>query len=113
MPVFHRPESPDSFDYDTAMAHLAVALVETWHACEATGANLPEALSYALGLAARDLARAAGVVDPSASEGYEVDHELAVGVLVSQRPGSWEATHVRDLTFPVELLSAPEDIAPE
>jgi hypothetical protein len=102
---------PDSFDidYDSALEHLCAALIETWNACEATGANLPEALSFALALSGRELAHAACLVDPSDSGDNEVDHELAVGVLVRQRPGSWEASHVAGLTYPVDLLPPAHD----
>ncbi len=92
-------------DYDAAIEALAHALCEVWRSCEAVpGPNLPEALSFALGLAARDLVRELATTDPLAPFGSEVDQELAVGVLVRHRPGSWEATHVAQLTYPVDLL---------
>jgi len=90
---------------ETAADDLASALVTTWHACETTGANLPEALSYALGLAAKRLVAQAAADDPITFSGTDVDQELATAVLVAQRPGSWEATHVVELTYPIDLLA--------
>lgn len=89
-------------DYDEAVADLAAATVRTWRACEAAGTNLPEAPSYALGLAARQLVHeAAGQLVPC---GCPLDQDLATGVLVRQRPGCWEAGLVVELTYPVDLL---------
>ncbi len=89
--------------YEAAVDDLAAALLATWHACEVPGANLPEALSYALGLTARALV---GEVDGGRLVADVLDQELATAVLVSQRPGSWEAEAVAHLTYPVDLLPA-------
>jgi len=91
-----RPQSaPGAAEYDEETKALADALVSMWHACETSGHNLPEALSMALGDAARTLA------GPSARG----DHDLAQAILVAQRPGSWEASLVFQLTAPLEWLS--------
>lgn len=94
-----------SRDYHEATEDLASALCGMWHACEVTGANLPEALSYALGLAAVALVHEATTADPHAFGGNDADQDLATGVLVAQRPGSWEAAHVVQLTYPLNLLA--------
>jgi hypothetical protein len=88
--------------YEAVVEELAGALCRTWHACAVPGANLPEALSYALGLAARTLA---AEVDAGCPAADELDQELATAILVGQRPGSWEAAAVANLAYPVELLS--------
>src|SRR5271165_789276 len=103
------PEHTDS--YTIAVRHLASALADVWQACEAgydherglAGAgNLAEALSYALGLAAVTLG-----LDRD-DEGTRIDGEaaqqVAAAALVCHRPGSWEADHVRALSFPPDLI---------
>ena len=101
--------------YTIAVAQLASALTEVWQACEAgydhrrgLGAvgNLPEALSYALGLAAVTL----GLDRDDEGTVIEGDEALLVAAeaLVSHRPGSWEADHVRALTFPPDLIEHTE-----
>ncbi len=103
------PESTD--DYTSAVSDLAHALVEVWHVCHdgndtegglGTGANLPEALSYALGLAAVTLGldRDDDAVRVTGGQAQV----LAAEGLVCHRPGSWEAGHVRALTFPPDLI---------
>ncbi len=104
--------TPEWRNYDTAVTDLAASLCTVWRSCEVTGANLPEALSYALGLAARDLVREMARTDPLGYAGGGADQDLAVGVLVRHRPGSWEADLVAQLTYPVDLLGDPEDAAP-
>jgi hypothetical protein len=98
----------DARTYAEAVGDLADALCATWRACGVPGRNLPEALSYALELAARALLDD----DPVTAEllaiyGGEVDQNLATALLVAHRPGSWEAAHVVGLTFPVDLLPPP------
>jgi hypothetical protein len=106
------PENTDP--YRSAIDNLAKAITEAWRACEdgydhdrGLGAkgNLPEALSYALGLAAVTLG-----LDRD-DDGVIVDGEraqvLAAEALVCHRPGSWEANHVRALTFPPDLIEHP------
>ena len=99
-------ESTDN--YRSAVRDLARSIAEVWQVCEdgydhdrgiGTGGNLAEALSYALGLD-RD---AFGVL----IEG-ERAQLLAAEALVSHRPGSWEADHVRSLTFPPDLIEHTE-----
>ena len=107
------PENTDT--YESAVNDLASALADVWQACEAgydpyrglgTKGNLPEALSYALGLAAVTLG-----LDRDAN-GTLVDGEraqlVAAEALVCHRPGSWEAEHVRALTFPPDLIVHPD-----
>jgi len=107
------PEHTDS--YTIAVRHLASALAQVWAACDAgydhrrglgTVGNLPEALSYALGLAAVTLG-----LDRD-DHGTPIDGEAAQRVaaeaLVWHRPGSWEADHVRALTFPPDLIEHTE-----
>ncbi len=78
--------------YYGAFEALADALVAMYNACEATGANLPEALSAALADAAVQLGFAPG---PDASPTARRD--ALVAGLVSQRPGSWEAAAIAQL----------------
>jgi hypothetical protein len=112
------PESTDN--YQSAVRDLARAIAEVWQICEdgydyqrgiGTGGNLPEALSYALGLAAVTLG-----LDRD-DNGVLVDGEraqlLAAEALVCHRPGSWEADHVRALTFPPDLIEHPERSRPD
>ncbi|HTU36675.1 MAG TPA: hypothetical protein VMF35_01595 [Acidimicrobiales bacterium] len=85
--------------YARAVRDLADALANVWQACEAgydhqrgLGAvgNLPEALSYALGLAAVTLG-----LDRDVNGALVCGHEaqqVAAEALVSHRPGCWEAT---------------------
>jgi len=100
--------SAQTASYDNALNDLANALVRVWTVCEAAGVeagtgirfggNLPEALSYALGLAAVDL-------DLDLDDaGNPEDADFAAGGLVRHRPGSWEAVHVRALVFPPDLI---------
>jgi hypothetical protein len=102
-------------DYTIAVNHLAAALAQVWQACEAgydhrrdlgTKGNLPEALSYALGLTAVTLG-----LDRD-EQGTVIEGEdaqlMAAGALVRHRPGSWEADHVRALTYPPDLIEHPE-----
>ena len=102
------PGSAETAAYDDALKALADALVRVWTVCEAAtveagtgirfGGNLPEALSYALGLAAVDL-------DLDLDDaGNPEDADLAAGGLVRHRPGSWEAVHVRALVLPPDLI---------
>jgi hypothetical protein len=106
------PESTDN--YTSAVHDQTSAIAEVWHVCErgydrdrglGTGGNLPEALSHALGLAAVTLG-----LDRDANAA-RVDGEraqmLAAEALVCHRPGSWEADHVRALTFPPDLIAHP------
>jgi len=106
--------SENTDNYTIAVAHLASALAEVWQACQArydhgrglgTAGNLPEALSYALGLAAVTLG-----LDRD-DDGTLIDGEAAQRVaaeaLVWHRPGSWEADHVRALTLPPDLIEHP------
>ena len=97
--------------YDAALHDLAQALVRVWTICEAAydddlgrscGGNLPEALSYALGLAAVAL----GLDRDEDGEAITDDtaREVAADALVRHRPASWEADHVRALTFPPDLI---------
>jgi hypothetical protein len=106
------PETTDT--YASAVRDLADALADVWQACEAgydhqrglgTVGNLPEALSYALGLAAVTLG-----LDRDANGTLVDDQEaqlVAAEALVCHRPGSWEADHLRALTFPPDLLEHP------
>jgi hypothetical protein len=90
------PDTPDRrralSDYHDGVERLAGALQEVWRACDRVdGANLPEALSYALGIAAKRLAGATlapdidGGLDP-AEAGFL--YEAAGELLVRHRPGS-------------------------
>jgi hypothetical protein len=106
------PETTDT--YASAVRDLADALADVWQACEAgydhqrglgTVGNLPEALSYALGLAAVTLG-----LDRDANGTLVDDQEaqlVAAEALVCHRPGSWEADHLRALTFPPDLIEHP------
>jgi hypothetical protein len=106
---------PESTDNYTSVVHdLASAIAEVWHVCErgydrdrglGTGGNLPEALSYALGLAAVTLGLDRD--DNAARADGERAQTLAAEGLVCHRPGSWEADHVRALTFPPDLIGHP------
>ena len=99
---------PQTAAYDGALKKLADALVRVWAVCEDAGAeagtgisfggNLPEALSYALGLAAVDLDLD---LDDAGNPG---NADFAAEGLVRHRPGSWEAVHVRALVFPPDLI---------
>jgi hypothetical protein len=100
--------------YRLAVEHLTAALVEVWVICEqsagagsgGSGLNLPEALSYALGLAAQSLG-----LDPGSIEGEENRNDAATEGLVRHRSGSWEAAAVRPLVFPVAWL--PDPVGPD
>ena len=100
--------------YRLAVEHLATALVEVWAICEqsadaggnGTGLNLPEALSYALGLAARSLG-----LDPGSIEDEENRNDIATEGLVRHRSGSWEAAAMRPLVYPVAWL--PDLVGPD
>jgi len=103
------PESTDN--YTTAVADLASAIAEIWQVCEngfdhgrglGAGGNLPEALSHALGLAAVTLGLDRD--DNGTLVDGERAQEVAAEGLVRHRPGSWEAGHVRALTFPPDLI---------
>jgi hypothetical protein len=105
-------ESTDN--YTSAVRDLAHALAEVWWVCDnshdpdeglSTGGNLPEALSYALGLAAVTLGLDRD--DNAARADGERAQTLAAEGLVCHRPGSWEADHVRALTFPPDLIGHP------
>ena len=100
------PESTDNYTsvvHDLASAIAAVFLVkltadfhfEYWFA-----------LVLSIGLAAVTLG-----LDRDANAD-RVDGEraqmLAVEALVCHRPGSWEADHVRALTFPPDLIAHPD-----
>lgn len=103
---------PENDTYDAALHDLAHALVRVWTICETAGVdpdsgisfggNLPEALSYALGMTAvalgLDRDEAGVLIDD------EYAREAVAEGLVRHRPGSWEATHVRALTFAPELI---------
>jgi hypothetical protein len=100
--------SAQTASYDDALKALADALVQVWTVCEDAGVeagsgvnfggNLPEALSYALGMAAVALG-----LDLDDS-GNPEDADFAAEGLVRHRPGSWEAVHIRALVFPPDLL---------
>jgi hypothetical protein len=98
-------------DYQEGVERLAGALEEVWRACaKVDGLNLPEALSYALGLSAKRLAGA--VLASDADRGLEPGEagvlcEAAGDLLVRHRPGSWEAEHVWRLVFPPDLVPDP------
>lgn len=101
--------------YARAVRALADALADVWAACEAgydhqrsfgTVGNLPEALSYALGLAAVTLGLDRDV-DGSLVEG-QCAQLVAAEALVRHRPGCWEADHVRALAFPPDLIEHPD-----
>ena len=106
------PENTENTDhYTIAVSNLASALAQVWQACEAgydhecglgTAGNLPEALSYALGLAAVTLGLDRD--DHGTLIDGEVAQRVAAEALVCHRPGSWEADHVRALTFPPDLI---------
>ena len=102
----------DHDDYTEAVDELAAALCRTWWACETTGANLPEALSYTLALAARELADDDEETADMLACGWKMDQDLATGLLVRHRPGSWEADHVVQLTYMLDLLPEPADRRP-
>ena len=97
----------DHDHYTEAVEDLAAGLCEMWRACAGTGGNLPEALSYALALAARELLEDDQETASALVCGFEMDQDLATGLLVRHRPGSWEATHVVQLTYPLDLLADP------
>jgi len=90
-----------------ATAALADALVRAWRACDTprrrpdgstfAAGNLPEQLSYALGLAAKRL----GALGDDDRTG-----EAAGALLVRHRPGSWEAQHVVALVLPPDLIDS-------
>ena len=101
-------------NYESAVRDLAHALTEVWWTCEdgndpesglGTGGKLPEALSYALGLAAVTLGL--DRTDNAARVDGERAQMLAIEGLVCHRPGCWEADHVRALTFPPGLIGHP------
>jgi hypothetical protein len=98
-------------DYDQAVGQLANALEGVWRACEhLDGPNLAEALSYALGSAAKRLAADVTIGENHGGlEAYESGclYEAAGNLLVRHRPGSWEAEHIRRLVFPPELIADP------
>lgn len=107
-------ESTDS--YTAAVSDLARAIAGVWAVCEdgydhrrgiGTGGNLPEALSYALGLAAVTLGLDRDENGVLIDEG-EHAQSAAAEALVCHRPGSWEADHVRALTFPPDLIEHPD-----
>jgi hypothetical protein len=108
--------APDYQSYNDAVTELAHALVWVWTVCESlstdadspirSGANLPEALSYALGEAAVILGLDRDD-DGSPLEGTGA-WEAAGDGLVRHRPGSWEAGHVRPLTFAPDLIPHPD-----
>ncbi len=106
------PDDPEAA-YRLAVDQLTAALVEVWVACEqnvsadsGAGSNLPEALSYALGAAARSLG-----LDPGPIEADEDRTDAATEGLVRHRSGSWEADAMRPLVFPVAWL--PDPAGPE
>jgi len=98
---------PENDTYDAALYDLAHALVRVWTICEAAevdedsgisfGGNLPEALSYALGMATvalgLDRDEAGNLIDQGLAR------EAAAEALVRHRAGSWEAEHIRALTY--------------
>lgn len=103
------PETTDT--YQCAVSNLASAIADVWLACDAgydherrlgTAGNLPEALSYALGVAAVTL----GLDRDDNGTPTDGDHarHVAACALVCHRPGCWEADHVRALVFPPELI---------
>lgn len=94
---------PGTRSYRRAVDRLAGALVETYRACDEAGSNLPEALSYALGLAAKRLGFDPGP-DAETAEGPAARWQAAGQRLVSQRPGCWEATHVAELVYDPGLI---------
>ena len=99
---------------EKATKALTDALVQVWRACDRPVArpdgstyaagNLPETLSYALGLAAKRLG--AGTDDEGRATGGEWARDVAGELLVRHRPGSWEAQHVIALVFPPGLIDA-------
>ena len=97
-----------------AVQHLVTALARIWAVCEQSagaqsngpGLNLPEALSYALGLAAQSLG-----LDPGSIEDEESRNDVATEGLVRRRSGSWEAAAMRPLVYPVAWL--PEPVGPD
>lgn len=107
-------ESTDN--YTSAVSDLARAIAGVWQVCEdrydhdrglGTGGNLPEALSYALGLAAVTLGLDRDDDGVLIEEG-ERAQQAAAEALVCHRSGSWEADHVRALTFPPDLIDHPD-----
>lgn len=112
MPESPVPESTDT--YKSAVADLATAIAAVWQACEdgydhhrgiGAAGNLPEALSYALGVAAVTLGLDRDATGTVIEEAWA--QEVAAEALVCHRPGSWEAEHVRALTFPPDLIEHP------
>jgi hypothetical protein len=93
-----------------AVQHLVTALARVGTVCEQsaearsneTGLNLPQALSYALGLAAQSLG-----LGPGPIEAEENRNDTATEGLVRHRSGSWEPAAVRPLVFPVAWLPDP------
>jgi hypothetical protein len=107
-------ESTDN--YRSAVSDLARSIAEVWQVCEdgydysrgiGTGGNLAEALSYALGLAAVTLGLDRDDDGVLIEEG-ERSQLVAAEALVCHRSGSWEAEHVRALTFPPDLIDHPD-----
>lgn len=93
--------------YEAAQTAPADALVKVWRACEdgPSGLNLPECLSYALGLAAKQLGLVTSPSLDTESSGFDYATTEAAGAgLVRHRPGSWEAQHVTALVYPVDLI---------
>jgi len=106
-------ESTDN--YTNTVSDLARSIAGVWQICEdrydhrrgiGTGGNLPEALSYALGLAAVSLGLDRD--DDGVLICGERAQVLAAEALVCHRPDSWEAAHVRALTFPPDLIEHPK-----
>lgn len=103
------PYDPDAA-YSDAVDTLTDALVQVWVVCERNaratgtrhGTNLPEALSYALGLTAQALG-----LDPGPIHSDDARHDAATEGLVRHRPGSWEAAAIRRLAFPAVWLPDP------
>lgn len=95
-----------------AVDRLAQALLDVWNECEDHDAgNLPESLSYALGVAAKTLVAAHFPnsnpdtwVELQASD-EELMQRFAAELLVKHRPGYWEANHVRQLCYLVALVA--------
>lgn len=127
------PGAEDHGAYEAAQKALAAALVQVWRACDdldyeltrddgstvAAGQNLPECLSYALGMAAKTIWRAQQADDAGGGRpvrvgfglddaGNRIDSEQIPDetgeILVRHRPGSWEAEHVLALVYPLDLI---------